>query len=43
VTQVLVDPQGNHDFALNAVVHLDASNAQGSPALTTLSVGTPVL
>lgn len=43
VSQVLVDPDGNHDFALNAVVHLDASNEQGSPAVTTLSVGTPVL
>ena len=43
VSQVLVDPSGNHDFAINAVVHLEASNAQGSPAVTTLSVGTPVL
>ena len=43
VTQVLVDPNGNHDFAINAVVHLEASNEQGSPAVTTLSVGTPVL
>ena len=43
VTQVLVDPAGNHDFAINAVVHLSASNEQGSPAVTTLSVGTPAL
>lgn len=43
VTQVLVDPNGNHDFAINAVVHLSASNDQGSPAVTTLSVGTPLL
>lgn len=43
VTQVLVDPSGNHDFGINAVVHLDASNEQGSPAVTTLSVGTPML
>ena len=43
VTQVLVDPQGNYDFGINAVVHLEASNEQGSPAVTTLSVGTPLL
>src|SRR5699024_11990067 len=43
VTQVLVDPSGNHDFGINAVVRLDASNEQGSPAVTTLSVGTPML
>lgn len=43
VSQILVDPSGNNEFAINAVVHLDASNEQGSPAVTTLSVGTPVL
>lgn len=43
VSQVLVDPNGNHDFAINAVVHLEASNEQGSPAVTTLSVGTPAI
>lgn len=43
VSQVLVDPEGNHDYAINAVVHLEASNEQGSPAITTLSVGTPAL
>lgn len=43
LSQVLVDPNGNHDFAINAVVHLAASNEKGSPAVTTLSVGTPVL
>lgn len=43
VSQVLVDPNGNHDFAINAVIHLDASNEQGSPAVTTLSVGTPAV
>ncbi|HIW47014.1 MAG TPA: DUF3516 domain-containing protein [Candidatus Yaniella excrementigallinarum] len=43
VSQVLVDPNGNHDFAINAVVHLEASNEQGSPAVTILSVGTPAI
>lgn len=43
VSQILVDPSGNHEFAINAVVHLGASNEQGSPAVTTLSVGTPAL
>lgn len=43
VSQILVDPSGNHEFAINAVVHLEASNEQGSPAVTTLSVGTPAL
>lgn len=42
VSQILVDPDGNHDFAINAVVHLSASNEAGAPQMTVLSVGTPL-
>lgn len=42
ITQVLVDPEANYDWALNAVVHLAASNEQGAPAITMLSVGEPI-
>lgn len=38
-TQVLEDPQGDHDWRLTALVDLDASDEQERPVLRLLSVG----
>lgn len=41
VRQILVDPDGNLDFGINAVVNLDRSDEQGSPSILVTSVGPP--
>ena len=41
VRQILVDPEGNLDFGIDAVVNLDRSDEQGSPSILVLSVGAP--
>jgi len=37
VRQTVEDPEGNHDFAIVAVVDLDASDAAGEPVIRTES------
>ncbi|WP_413543468.1 DEAD/DEAH box helicase [Citricoccus nitrophenolicus] len=41
VRQVLVDPEGNLDWGINAVVDLDASDEVAHPVIHVVSVGTP--
>lgn len=41
VRQIFDDPDGNHDWGINAEVDLAASNAAGAAAVTVLSVGPP--
>jgi superfamily II RNA helicase len=38
VRQILDDPEGDHDFAIVAVVDLDASDAAGEPVIRTTSL-----
>lgn len=35
VRQIVDDPEGDHDFAIVAVVDLDASDAVGEPVIRT--------
>ncbi len=39
VRQIIDDPEGHHDWAIVAVVDLDASDESGEPAITTESFG----
>jgi hypothetical protein len=39
VRQILDDPAGHHDWAINASIDLAASDDAGEPALTITSVG----
>ncbi|MGM7667248.1 DEAD/DEAH box helicase [Microbacterium sp. A93] len=41
VRQVLVDPEGNLDWGINAVVDLDASDEAAHPVVHVVSVGAP--
>jgi superfamily II RNA helicase len=41
VRQILADPEDNHDWAIVALVDLDASDAAGEPVIRTLSCGPP--
>jgi superfamily II RNA helicase len=41
VRQVIDDPEGNHDWAIVAVVDLDASDAAGEPVIRTQSFAGP--
>jgi len=41
VRQVINDPDGNHDWAITAVVDLDASDAAGEPVIRTQSFAGP--
>lgn len=41
VRQILVDPEGNLDWGINAVVDLDASDELARPVLWVVSVGAP--
>jgi hypothetical protein len=42
VRQIFDDPDGNHDWGINAEVDLAASNETGSAAVKVLSVGPPL-
>jgi hypothetical protein len=39
VRQIIVDPEGNHDWSIVAVVDLDASDEAGEPVIRTQSFG----
>jgi hypothetical protein len=41
VRQVLVDPEENLDWGINALVDLDASDELGHPVILVASVGPP--
>ena len=41
VRQILVDPEGNLDWGINAVVDLDASDELARPVVQVVSVGAP--
>jgi superfamily II RNA helicase len=43
VRQILDDPEGDHDFAIVAVVDLDGSDAAGEPVVRTTSLGSGAL
>ena len=38
VTQILDDPEGDHDWRITATVDLEASDEAGEPVLTTLAL-----
>ena len=41
VRQILVDPEGNLDWGINAMVDLDASDEFARPVIQVVSVGAP--
>lgn len=43
VRQVLLDPENNQDYGINALVNLSASNENGSPSIIVFSVGKPIV